>query len=297
MTQEPTPAERIRHLPHVMAFDALNSVFCRLTVFGSVFVLFLSDLGLDKARIGVVLSLIPFAGIGAIFLAPLAAGWGSSGCSWPSGRRGTSSSPALLATPLVATRRWGVDGAFVFVAAMTAGFSLCRAFGEAANAQWRQDIIPHQLRGRFSAVDNIVATLAGVAAVFVSGWVIAPMEQPLAVRLADGRRGGRGTGVDLLGLADPRRAWRPEAGKPAVWHLRRFAKALSDRNFLTYLTALSLVTVGSVPLNVFVPAVPHRGRRPERRHGGPAPERVRSWACCCRATCGVGRLTASAASR
>jgi len=31
--------------------------------------------------------------------------------------------------------------------AMMIGFSLCRSFGEAASTQWRQDIIPHHVRG------------------------------------------------------------------------------------------------------------------------------------------------------
>ncbi len=251
MAVEPTPAERIRHLPHVAAFDAFNSVFCRLTVFDSVFVLFLSELGLDKARIGLVLSLIHFAAVGSIFLAPLAARVGVKPVFLVFWGARNLFVLGMLPLPYVAGR-YGTQAAFVFVAVMMAGFALLRAFGQAANAQWRQDIIPHRLRGRFSAVDNIIATLAGVAAVFVAGWVIRSSQSIWRyVWLL-------GTGA-TVGLASIYWAWRipggleARPGRPAIWHLRRFLKTLRDRNFLTYMTALSLVAFGLAPLMIFVP--------------------------------------------
>src|SRR5664280_2549658 len=73
MSDGPTNAEKIRCLPYVMAFDAFNSTFCQLSVLGSVFILFMAELGLPKHEIGLILSLVPFASMGAIFLAPLAA--------------------------------------------------------------------------------------------------------------------------------------------------------------------------------------------------------------------------------
>ena len=234
-----------------MAFDALNSVFCQLTVFGSIFVLFLSDLGLNKARIGVVLSLIPFAGICAIFLAPLSARLGVKRVFVSFWATRNVFVGGVLAAPWVAGR-YGSRAAFLYVAGMMACFSLCRAFGEAANAQWRQDIIPHKLRGRFAALDGIVCTLAGVTAVFLAGWVIRSswsIWRYVAVMAA---------GV-ATGFASVYWAWRipggldARPGRRTIWHLRRFGWALRDRNFLIYMTALSLVTFGSAPLGVFVP--------------------------------------------
>lgn len=54
------------------ASNGLNTIFCLWTFAGSVFVLFLSELGLPKAHIGVVLSLFPFCGLLALGFAPLA---------------------------------------------------------------------------------------------------------------------------------------------------------------------------------------------------------------------------------
>ncbi len=58
--QDPALEQRkIRRLPFYVAAMTMNSVFTTLTVFGSVFPLFLNELGLAKANIGVVLALIP----------------------------------------------------------------------------------------------------------------------------------------------------------------------------------------------------------------------------------------------
>src|SRR5664279_3113347 len=64
--------EKLRGLPWQLAGNALNSVFAYLTVFGSVFLLFLHELGLPKAQIGMLLSLLPFAGLLALGFAPVA---------------------------------------------------------------------------------------------------------------------------------------------------------------------------------------------------------------------------------
>ena len=66
---ELTDDEKIHRLPWAFGHIATNSVFCQLTVFGPVFILFLTELGLDKAQIGLLLALFPLAGIVALFAA------------------------------------------------------------------------------------------------------------------------------------------------------------------------------------------------------------------------------------
>ena len=65
----PTTVEKLRGLPWGVAWSMSNSVFAQYTFFGSIFVLFLDELGLDKGQIGSLLSLLPFLGIIAIFIA------------------------------------------------------------------------------------------------------------------------------------------------------------------------------------------------------------------------------------
>jgi len=68
-----TDAEKIRRLPWSVAHSTAGAVFCYFTVFGSVFILFLNELGLPKTQIGFLLSLFPFCGVLALFVAPMIA--------------------------------------------------------------------------------------------------------------------------------------------------------------------------------------------------------------------------------
>ena len=76
MTSEPTTVEKLQGLRWANASNAALSVFVQLTFFGSVFVLFLNQLGLSKSQIGFVLSLMPFTGLIALFIAPAVARFG-----------------------------------------------------------------------------------------------------------------------------------------------------------------------------------------------------------------------------
>jgi hypothetical protein len=73
---EPTTVEKLRGLRWSIASNAANTVFVQFTFFGSIFVLFLNALGLSKTQMGFVLSLVPFFGLIALFVAPATARWG-----------------------------------------------------------------------------------------------------------------------------------------------------------------------------------------------------------------------------
>ncbi|MCM8833618.1 MAG: hypothetical protein NC816_06855 [Candidatus Omnitrophica bacterium] len=57
--------------------SCFNSIFCVLTVFGSIFLLFLTELGIPKYKIGILLSFLPFFGIIAPFLSSYVEYFGS----------------------------------------------------------------------------------------------------------------------------------------------------------------------------------------------------------------------------
>ncbi|PIP16207.1 MAG: hypothetical protein COX46_03665, partial [bacterium (Candidatus Ratteibacteria) CG23_combo_of_CG06-09_8_20_14_all_48_7] len=63
MSARLTDTEKIQHLPWMLWANTLNVIFCTFTVFGSAFLLFLNELGMDKTRIGILLSLMPFCGL------------------------------------------------------------------------------------------------------------------------------------------------------------------------------------------------------------------------------------------
>ena len=73
MPTELSKHEKIRRLPWLYIHNSANSAFSVLTWFGPVFVLFLSEIGLPKTRIGILLSFLPFSGVIALFIAPMVA--------------------------------------------------------------------------------------------------------------------------------------------------------------------------------------------------------------------------------
>ena len=75
---EPTQYEKIRAIPWSLGYDLANTFFVQLTFFGSVFILFLDDLGLSEAQIGLLLSILPFLSLISLFITPPVARVGSS---------------------------------------------------------------------------------------------------------------------------------------------------------------------------------------------------------------------------
>lgn len=250
MPAGPSNAELLRRLPYIVAFDAFNSVFCQLSVLGAaVFGTFMVTLGLREDQIGLVWSLVNFASIGAIFLAPLSARIGVKRVFvtfW--GTRNVFAGGVIL-TPWMFWW-YGLDAAFLYLVAMMACFSICRAFGEAATTQWRQEIIPPNVRGRFSAINNIVFTFLSVLALLVAKAVIKPNNLiPYVYLMAVGTAIGF---ASIFWASLMPGGVQIQEKRDVTWHLRRFRKTVTDRNFLLYTAAMSLVALGTAPLGAFV---------------------------------------------
>jgi MFS family permease len=169
-----TSVKKIGRLWWYMVATLFNTSFTSLTIFGTAFIFFLDELGLDKARIGILLALIPFAGV----VAPLAASWvGRFGLKhtfilfW--GLRKVVFALILL-VPLILSR-WGANATFVWVAGIVMAFSLCRAIAETGFYPWLQELIPNAIRGKFNAINSVISTLASMAAAAVSSYVIDSM--------------------------------------------------------------------------------------------------------------------------
>ena len=76
MASEPTTIEKLRGIPWSIATFAANTFFVQFTFFGSVFPLFLAELGLSKGQMGFLFSLMPFLGLIAPFIGPWTARFG-----------------------------------------------------------------------------------------------------------------------------------------------------------------------------------------------------------------------------
>jgi len=161
----------MRGLPWLVASNAANSVFAYLTVFGAVFVLFLSKLGIPNGRIGLIMSIMPFCGLLAIVSAPFAARNGLKKTYitfWGLRKFATA---AIILTPWV-LNRWNTDAATLYVAICVLIFAVCRSLGETAFLPWTQEIVPDNIRGRFTALNNAVCNIFSIATVVAAGFYI-----------------------------------------------------------------------------------------------------------------------------
>ena len=160
-----------RHIRWFVASNALSGIFTMLTFSSSVFVLYLADLGLDKARIGFMLALFPFCGL----VAPFISGWVS--------RFGLKATLLLfygvrnfvmlfmLAAPWV-LMRFGLHALFVYAGSVIFVFAMCRAVAETGFYPWSQEFVPDSVRGRVGGITNVVTGSVSALAMLVASGVL-----------------------------------------------------------------------------------------------------------------------------
>lgn len=220
-------------------------------VFGSVFPLFLADLGLDKARIGLALALIPYATVISPIMAPFVSKWGFRRTFltvWTI--RKFIIAAMLLAPAILATA--GPDAAFAWITACIIGFALCRATGDTGLLPWTQELVPNDIRGKFLAFENLVGTLGQIAVVALAGFLIDRLSGstrytlPMGIGVAGGL-----IGVMLFSFLPGGKLTRSQIDLRA--HLEELKIALKDRSFMFFMDMLTLVTLGSALSGSFIP--------------------------------------------
>lgn len=249
--EEPTTVEKLRGLPWSIGANAANTVFVQFTFFGSVFVLFLNQLGLSKTDIGFMLSFMPFAGILSIFVAPAVARFGfkRTFLTFYGIRKGFAA--LLLLTPWVIAA-FGTHVTILFIGAMTAGFAICRAIAETGRFPWTQETVPPAMQGKYTATNNMFTTIAGFLAVTAAGLVVERSTGISGFMLLIGVGVVFGAGSVWLMSFVPGGAPRhvdENAEKPH----RDLTAALADRDFVRYLAGAGLIIIVTTPLNSFIP--------------------------------------------
>jgi MFS family permease/HEAT repeat protein len=251
LSQAPTNVEKLRGLPWGVAWSVANSVFAQLTFYGSIFVLFLNQLGLDKAQIGSLLSLLPFFNIVALLIASLLARIGYKRVFVTSMATRTLIASLLLLAPAVLAQ-FGASAVLALVTLTVAGFGLFRAIGFTAFYPWQQEQVTDAMRGKYSAVKNTLASLATFVAMIAAGYVLGP--NPALHRFLI----MIGVGV-VLGLISAWAATRIPGGAPTPRDpaeqssYQEMVAATRDPNLISYLIGVGLVTLSTGALVSFVP--------------------------------------------
>jgi HEAT repeat protein/Na+/melibiose symporter-like transporter len=246
-----TNAEKLRGLPWQAAMGATNVVFCYLTVFGSLFLLFLGEMGMPKGKIGFLTALFPFCGVVAVFVAPVVERWGfkRSFILFFGARKVVVG--ALLAAPWFLTAH-GPEAAFYYVAAVLALFAVCRAVAETAWYPWAQEMVPDFVRGKFSAVSTIATTIAGAITIAAVAYVIARASGPQSyiAPMAVGVLFGLASALCCLWIPGGAPVQRPDAFRS---HWAGMRETLRDRKFVQFMIGLSAVSLGFAIAASFIP--------------------------------------------
>ena len=243
--------QRIRKLPFYIAAMTMNSVFTTLTVFGSVFPLFLSELGLEKARIGVVLALIPYATLISPLMAPFVSKWGYRRAFLTVWTARKFIIAAMLLAPVILASA-GADAAFAWIVVCVIGFALCRATGDTGLLPWTQELVPNDIRGKFMAFENLVGTIGQIVVVGLAGVLIDRLSGSTryVLPMSIGVIGGL-IGVLLFSFLPGGKPTRSAVNLRG--HLGEVKVALKDRNFMFFMSMLTLVTLGSALSGSFIP--------------------------------------------
>lgn len=250
MTAPLTDVEKLRRAPWLLAGDLLNAAFFSLTFTGPVFLLFLDELGLQAGQIGFLLSLIPFCGIVAPFIAPTVARFGYKRIfvTFWGIRKGVIA--LLFLTPFIT--QFGSGAAFFWVAGVIFAFSLCRAIAETGGYPWRKEAIPSFIQGKFSALSNMSQTIGSIlvtaGASYVIGWGAGLDRFMLLIAIGIGFGAMSVWAYTQAPGGDPVPRSRTGSG-----HLKGMQLALKDRDFLFFLSALGLATIGGTSVTSFIP--------------------------------------------
>ena len=248
---EPTNAEKIRRLPWSIASNAANTVFVQFTFFGSAFVLFLNQLGVNNSQIGLLLSMFPLFGLVALFVAPAVGrfGYKRTYITFYTTRKGVTA--LLLFIPWLLVR-FGDTVTLIYIVVIVIIFALCRAVAETALYPWKLEYIPDAVRGKFAATTNIYSRLTGVVAAAVGGFIISRSDDLdrfivligigvvfgfLSAWTASFRPGGAST--------------RGTSAEQTSWH--NLTAVIRDKNMLGYLVGFGLITLATTPVISFLP--------------------------------------------
>jgi HEAT repeat protein/predicted MFS family arabinose efflux permease len=250
-TAQPTQYEKIRAIPWSLAYDLANTFFVQLTFFGSVFILFLDELGLNESQIGVLLSILPFLSLLSLFITSPVAKAGYKKTFLVGIAIRNIFTAGLLLVPVLASR-FSTDRVIVYITFITFAFAISRAVAMTAFFPWQQEYIPHQMRGRYAGYSSIIVSLAGLVAAAVAGFLI---NRPLGAWRFPLLFGiGVVFGLASVYLASRFPGGAPSASKISVFRFEpKVFAPLRDSRFVRYLMALGLTTLAIGPIFSFLP--------------------------------------------
>lgn len=248
----PTTAEKLRALPWAFGANAGNAIFVQLVFFGPAFVLFLDELSISRTEIGFLLSLVPFTGLVALFIAPRVARFGFKRTFITFWTLRNVVSAFLLFVPFVALN-FGIQASIFFITLIMIGFSLCRSIAETGNYPWMQEYIPATVRGKFSATNSALSNLVGIMATAVATFVIGLSDDINRFMILFTMGVIAGLLSVLMYSRIPGGASVTADDNVNSMSYRDLLGAIQDKNLRFHLIGILFFTFGTAPLYSFLP--------------------------------------------
>jgi len=250
MDGELSNAEKIRKLPWALSGDACNIAYFYLAFIGPIFLIFQDKLGLSKGQIGVLLAIAPFTGLIAPFTGPLAARFGFKRTYVFFWSLRTIVMAGMIAAPWVVST-YGLEAGFAYVACIVILFSLFRTTGESAVTPWSQQYVPPNIRGKFTAVQNIIVTSVSAATIAAASRFLG--HSPPTSRFLVLFGIAFGFGILAIYLYANVSGGAPDKSAASLPTPRTILLPLKDSRFRRFLLAHAVVNVGWSAATCFLP--------------------------------------------
>jgi MFS family permease len=245
-------AQKMRALPWSLAHITLNNIFYTWTFGSSIFPLFLSELGLPKDQIGLILSFFPFTGLLALVLGKKVAVWGRKRVFLLGyGLRKPAMAALLLLPVLLQQGSYQVSLAFLFGIVLLV--AVLRALAETAFIPWMQEYVPNAVRGKYAAASSVLTTLTSILALAAASRVIEQQAGLSGYMILI----GLGAAIGLAGVVF---MYLVPGGSPipadpqGPTHLQAMRLAFHENlNFRLYLGGMGFATLPLFMLASFIP--------------------------------------------
>lgn len=159
------------HLKRFYFFSITNVTFMQCTLGGTLFGLYMAELGLNPARIGMLVALFPFMQILSLGGGLLAERMGFRRAFLLFFGSRKIAVMALAAAPWVVS--WGSElASFLYVATFVSLFGILRSLGETALFPWQKEFIPDLFRGRVLGTASMSAAAASIIGMVIVAFIV-----------------------------------------------------------------------------------------------------------------------------
>ncbi len=153
-----------------LAFTSFNVISWQCIV-GPAMVLFARTIGMPADRVGILISLLPFTTLLAVFMVPLVTRTGPKNLMLYTWLVRNLIMIPIFTMPFVITK-YGDKAGWALLIILTLGFCLARAIGAGGWLPWLHEVVPYEQRGLYFSAEAGTVQLVNVAILLSQGFFL-----------------------------------------------------------------------------------------------------------------------------